>query len=329
MNKPQSYGTEYVSSKAKEVHLMSKWWIENGPRHEVALSSRVRLARNLEKYPFPGMNTAEKEVTDKIESAVSNSSIKFSRMNMDEMNSVDKQFLVEKHLISPALCEKPGASVFLSPDERISIMTGEEDHIRIQAMAPGFDLDSAFENANLIAEKTPQQMMDYLVERISYAFSDKFGYITSCLTNMGTGMRASVMMHLPALCITKEIGKIINSVSKFGIAVRGLYGEGSEASGNIFQISNQITLGISEAETISNLKSVAESIIERELEARTKLSDNNIISLADKVWRAYGILKNAQILSSDEFMKLSSYVRLGANMGIIGNINTESLNVTI
>ena len=297
---------------------MSKWWIENGPRHEVVLSSRVRLARNLEKYPFPGVNKDAKAVANEVESALSSGALKFTKLNMEEMSPVDKQLLAEKHLISPALCEKTAAFAFISPDEQISIMVNEEDHIRIQAMTSGFDLDKAFETANLA---------DSLIEeKADYAFSEKFGYITSCPTNMGTGMRASVMLHLPALCITREIVKIINSVSKFGIAVRGIYGEGSDAMGNIFQISNQITLGITEEETISNLKSVAESIIERELEARSKLQDNNIIKLADKVWRSYGILKNAQILSSEEFMKLASDVRLGINMGIIGNVSTESLN---
>lgn len=299
--------------------MSKKWWIENGPRYEVVLSSRIRLARNFAQYPFPNLTDGKMrdEIASRVDDILKNCSLSFERKNMKDLSDVDRQLLVEKHLISPDLAKLDGAA-FISGDESISVMVNEEDHIRIQAMTSGFDIDRAYDLANKI---------DTLIENeADYAYSEKFGYLTSCPTNVGTGMRASVMMHLPALCMTGEISKIISSVSKFGIAVRGLYGEGSRASGDIFQISNQITLGISEEETITNLKSVAESIIERELEIRTKLSEDNIIKLADRVWRSYGILKNAQVLSSDEFMKLASDVRLGAVMGIIGSVNTETLN---
>lgn len=299
--------------------MTKRWWVENGPGYEVVMSSRIRLARNLSEFPFPNMLKSEQRcsVADKTGAALEKCAVKFVRNDMKKLAQTDRRILVERHLISPALVQLD-ASAYISDDEKISIMVNEEDHIRIQSMTPGFNLDEAYDMANKI---------DTVLENeLEYAFSEKFGYLTSCPTNVGTGMRASVMMHLPALCMTGEISKIINSVSKFGVAVRGFYGEGSRSIGDIFQISNQITLGISEEETISNLKSVAESIIERENEVRMKLRDENIIKLADRVWRSYGILKNAQILSTEEFMKLASDVRLGAVMGIIGNVNTETLN---
>lgn len=299
--------------------MAKKWWIENGPRYEVVLSSRVRLARNLAEYPFPNMLDGKQrsEIVSKVDGALKGAAVGFSRNDMKELSETDRQILVEKHLISPDLARMDG-SAFISEDEHISVMVNEEDHIRIQTMTAGFDLDKAYDTADKI---------DTVLENsLEYAFSEKFGYLTSCPTNVGTGMRASVMMHLPALCMTGEISRVINSVSKFGVAVRGLYGEGSKALGDIFQISNQITLGISEEETINNIKSVAESIIERETEVRMRLREENIIKLADRLWRSYGILKNAQVLSSDEFMKLASDVRLGAVMGIIGSVNTETLN---
>lgn len=298
--------------------MSKKWWIANGPKSEVVLSTRIRLARNLDKHSFPGTAYDFKAVTDETEAALSSGALKFTRFDMKDMDAAEKQFMVEKHIISPNLSRKPEGTAFISEDEHISVMVNEEDHIRIQIMEAGFNFDKAYKTATLV---------DSLIEETAkYAYSDKYGFITACPTNIGTGMRASVMLHLPALCMTGEIKRIIASVTKFGIAVRGIYGEGSEAEGNIFQISNQITLGITEEETISNLKSVTESIIEREINARTKLQDTNIIRLADKIWRSYGILKNAQILSSDEFMKLASDVRLGKNMGIITNVDTETLN---
>ncbi len=300
--------------------MSKRWWIENGPKSDVVLSSRVRLARNFSDIPFPQMNPAGLEnVVDSVYNALKKCAVNFKRIDMGKESMADKQFMVEKHLISPALASKEkNASAFVSEDESMSIMVNEEDHIRIQSMASGFDLDKAYETADLIDR--------VIEETVDYAYSKKYGYLTSCPTNTGTGMRASVMVHLPALCITKNMGKIINSVSKFGIAVRGLYGEGSEAAGNIFQISNQITLGLSEKETINNLKSVVESIIEREQQLRINLREENIIKLADRVWRSYGILKNAQLLSGDEFLRLASDVRLGVSLDIIGNLDTEVLN---
>ncbi len=298
-----------------------KWWIAKGPKDDVVLSSRVRLARNLTKYPFPGrMDQKQKEeLVANVREAVTVSSDPIDCIELEKLSSVEKQVLVEKHLISPEQASKgTGAAVMLSRDESVSIMVNEEDHLRIQCMMPGLQLEEAY--------KTADRIDDLLEERLDYAFDERLGYLTSCPTNVGTGMRASVMLHLPALCITGAIHDTINAVSKMGIAVRGIYGEGSEALGNIFQVSNQITLGLSELDTLHNLQSITEGLIERELDLRKRLADENIMQLGDRVWRSYGLLQNAQLISTEELMKLISDVRLGVNMGIIGNVSVEKLN---
>ncbi|MBR4723626.1 MAG: ATP--guanido phosphotransferase, partial [Clostridia bacterium] len=231
--------------------------------------------------------------------------LKFIKMN--ELKPYQREELAERHLISSEM-EKSGiGAVFLSTDENMSIMLMEEDHIRLQVILGGAKLKEAWALANKID--------DVLEENLTYAFSEKFGYLTACPTNTGTGIRASVMMHLPALTLTGNINKIISSASALGLTVRGLYGEGSKAYGNLYQISNQITLGVSEEEIIEKLENISSQIEKHEKESRTAIKNND--SVADKLWRAYGTLKFARNISSKESKALLSDVILGENMGII------------
>jgi len=304
---------------------MTRWIDEEGPLNDIVISSRIRLARNLEEYPFPIALTSKKskEVIKKINDAIveGNTVLKkdFSLVEMDKISDNDKQVLIEKHLISPSLIEKPNKSaVLLNKDESISIMINEEDHLRIQCLYPGFQLNEAWDLANKID--------DVLEENMRYAFDEKIGYLTSCPTNVGTGIRASVMVHLPALSITRYIDRILQAVSQIGLTVRGLYGEGTEAEGNIYQISNQVTLGRTEEEIIDTLKEVTRQIINKERDARTTLLSNNRIKLEDKICRSFGILSNARILTSKEALALMSDIRLGIDLGIIKNIDIKIIN---
>ena len=304
---------------------MTAWYINRGPESDVILSSRIRLARNLQDIPFPGRMNREQgeEIIKRCKDAILNSntvlSNEFDFMAMDHMNPVDKQVMVEKHLISPEMLQNAHSrAVLLSKDEKISIMLNEEDHLRVQCLLPGMQLDEAWDLGNKID--------DVLEERIEYAYSENYGYLTCCPTNVGTGLRASVMLHLPALAMSEQINSLVNAVNKLGFAVRGLYGEGSEARGNIFQISNQVTLGNSEEETIDNLKGIIKQIIDQERNMRMQLLKRNRIQLEDRLYRSYGILLNARIMSSEEFMKLFSDVRLGINLGIIKNIPIEVMS---
>jgi protein arginine kinase len=243
----------------------------------------------------------------------------FEFIPMNSLSVIDRQVMVEKHLVSPEMLQNVHSrGVFLNKAENISIMVNEEDHLRIQCLFTGMQLDEAWDSAN--------KLDNVLEEKIAYAYSEDYGYLTSCPTNVGTGMRASVMIHLPALAITGYLNSLLSAVSKLGIAVRGLYGEGTEARGNVFQISNQITMGISEEETLENLKGIVKQIIDQERMARNKLLQESRLRLEDKLYRSYGIFKNARVMSSEEFMKLFSDVRLGINMGIIKDVSLETLN---
>ncbi len=303
---------------------MPGWYVEDGPESDVVVSSRVRFARNFEEYPFPSKMTREQgqSVLNAVRDAVLNNSSaakNFVFIDIQQMSPIDRQALVEMHLISPDLAESQKQSgVLISKDEKISIMINEEDHLRIQCIYPGMQLDQALDLCIKVD--------GLLEENIRYAFDDKYGYLTCCPTNIGTGMRASVMLHLPALTMTGYIRNILDACSKIGIAVRGLYGENSEASGNMFQISNQVTLGQSEEEIASNIKNITSQIIEHERSLRDHLYKQNPYRLEDKVLRSFGLFTNARILSSEESLKLLSDVRLGVNMGIIKGISTEKLN---
>lgn len=304
---------------------MTRWIDGEGPQNDIIISSRIRLARNFEEFPFPIALTAEKskEIINKVRDSIieGNAILKndFEFIGMNEISNSDKQVLIEKHLISPALIEKPDKSaVMINTDQSVSIMINEEDHIRIQCLFPGFQLKEAWDLANKID--------DVFEENAKYAFDENIGYLTSCPTNVGTGIRASVMVHLPALTMTGYMNRIFQAVNQIGFTVRGLYGEGSESEGNIFQISNQVTLGRTEKEIVQTLIEVTKQITNKENDARATLFSNNRIKLEDKICRSYGILTNARIMNSKDALKFISNVRLGIDLGIIEDIDVKTIN---
>lgn len=292
------------------------WYTKFGPSGDIVLSSRVRLARNIADLPFGNVMTTEQqaEVLDKVKSALPDMQF----IDFSAMTPLQRQALCECHLTSPEMIEnKKRCGILTNESCTECIMLNEEDHIRIQAMAPGFDLYSCLDAAN--------RLDDCLEKSVDYGFHKDFGYLTCCPTNVGTGMRASVMLHLPALSSTGKIEGIIRSLSKLGITVRGLYGEGSKAQGNIYQISNQVTLGSTEEEIIDKLIHLINDIIDKERTLSQNLYTQDKFRFEDKIMRSYGILTNARILSSAETANLFSDVRWGVNLGIIKNINLETL----
>ena len=280
----------------------------------IVLSTRVRLARNLESYPFPSW--AQKEQRRDILSTCINTLNLLPQMqeavsfNIEELSKLERQILVERHLISRELSEEPvGAGVLINRDQTCSIMINEEDHLRIQYMSNGLDLQHTWKTIDAIDTAIEKQL--------NYAFSLDYGYLTACPTNVGTGMRISAMMHLPALVIAGSMEKVIHAVNQAGIVVRGLFGEGSEASGSIFQISNQQTLGQSEKQIIQNVQEFLNIIIQREKDTREKLIKENPEKLFNKIGRAYGIFKYARLIGSEEAMNLFSLLRLAIDLGIL------------
>lgn len=304
---------------------LSDWMRGSGPDSDVVISSRVRVARNLRHQPFPMLATSQQaaEVMNRLTEVSRSGKLdaygRFDTILLSELSELDKRVLVEKHLISPNLAnESRAGAVILSENEAVSIMINEEDHLRIQCLYPGFQIGEAWTLASGID--------DIFEEAADYAFDEKRGYLTTCPTNVGTGIRASVMMHLPALVLTQQINRILSAVTQVGLAVRGLYGEGSEALGNLFQISNQVTLGQSEDEIIENLHGVARQIIEHERAARKRLLEESRIRIEDRVRRSYGILAHAAIMDSKEAAQRLSDVRLGADLGLLENITPQVLN---
>lgn len=293
--------------------------------NDIVISSRIRLARNLENFPFPIALTKEKgkEVINLISSSIleGNTILKtqFDLVEMGKISDNEKRVLIEKHLISPNLTQKPEKSAaMINKEESVSIMINEEDHLRIQCLFPGFQLEEALDLANKID--------DILEENVKYAFNEKLGYLSSCPTNLGTGIRASVMIHLPALSMTGYMDRILQAANQIGLTIRGLYGEGTEAEGNIYQISNQVTLGRTEDEIIDTLKEVTKQIAKKENDARVTILSNNKDKLEDKICRSYGILTNARIINSKEALKLLSDIRLGVDLGIIENVEVQTIN---
>lgn len=304
---------------------ISPWMREAGPDHDIVLSSRIRLARNFANIAFPTIADHQdlERVRLFIEQEYSQRSFSEYKnlqfISMRHLSSIEKRVLVEKHLISPHLAKYAEVSgTLLSTNENLSVMVNEEDHIRIQLYLPGLQLNQALEEAFKVD--------DWLEEKIDYAFNETKGYLTSCPTNVGTGMRASVMMHLPALTMTKQINRMIPAINQLGFVVRGIYGEGSGAIGNLFQISNQITLGKSEEDIVEDLQSVVRQLIDHEREARNHLSERSRIHLEDKIFRSYGILQHSRIIESKETAESLSNVRLGIDLGIIENISRNILN---
>ncbi|MBP3938860.1 MAG: protein arginine kinase [Clostridia bacterium] len=284
---------------------MNKWYIENGEQGDIVISTRVRLARNLEDYPFPCRLTVKgkEAVCEEIKKAVlSDDNWGFGYTYMKDFTRAQSVSLAERHLISPEFAsDRAGRALLLTDDEAVSIMLCEEDHIRLQVMMAGLALKEAYSVADKID--------NIISSKLNYAYDDRIGYLTQCPTNLGTAMRASVMLHLPALTRCGQIGKLASTVSKLGLVIRGAYGEGSSPKGDIYQLSNQITLGISEEAALNNLQSITLQLVAQERAAAEKLIENPIEE--DRIFRAWGILKNARVLSGDEFMELSSLLRMG------------------
>lgn len=303
---------------------MENWINGREKKGDFVLSSRIRLARNIDKIPFPHKLDKEqaKQIIKLVEDAFYTSvhmEEKFVTNYLNDKDMVSKQVFLERHLISKNLINNNDKSAFiLDNNETISIMINEEDHIRIQCITSGLDLKEVYDFSDKID--------NMLEEKLEYAFDEKLGYITSCPTNIGTGLRASVMIHLPAISLSNKISGVINAVSQVGMTVRGLYGEGSKAIGNIYQISNQITLGLSEEEIVSNLETVVRQVMNEEILLRENLIKNYSYEIEDKIYRALGLLKSAVLLNSNECLKLLSDVRLGVEMGIIKNIDNNILN---
>ncbi|QOY37499.1 protein arginine kinase [Anaerobacillus isosaccharinicus] len=304
---------------------ISPWMNHEGPESEIVLSTRIRLARNLKDYSFPIISSIDeanlvvKQVREHFEGKNYDQFGPFELLEMDEMKPNEKRVLVEKHLISPQLADesKKGA-VLLSADESISIMVNEEDHLRIQCLFPGFQINEGLVLANGID--------DWVEEKLHFAFDENKGFLTSCPTNVGTGLRASVMMHLPALVLTKQLNKILPAINQLGLVVRGIYGEGSEALGNLFQISNQITLGKSEEDIVEDLRGVVLQLVHQEKAAREMLLQSSKLHLEDRVYRSYGILAYARTIESKEAAQRLSDVRLGIDLNILKGISASILN---
>ena len=297
-----------------------KWYDKISNTDDVVISSRVRLARNLDGFAFPQRldEDSSKKVALSVKQALENaygSKITFVEMNKNK----DSDVLVEEHVISPDFAEERNIYRALAADEdnSLSIMINEEDHVRIQALIPGFDLEKAYNKAN--------EADDAIIKGTSVAYDENLGFLTSCPTNLGTGMRASVMLHLPALSAFGYIKSIVSLMNKIGLTVRGMYGEGSDARANMYQLSNQVTLGISEEDTLSKLKSAVEQIVEREREMRKKLLEDTKSEIYDKLWRSYGTLRYARKIDTAEASKLLSNVRLAQVCGIIPEIKEKNL----
>ena len=302
---------------------LGRWLDGSGPSSDIVLSTRVRLARNLKEVPFTHRAREEQMamVYSSVVSAVRKTPalISSTALQMRDLTPIDRQFLVERHLISHDLADNGRLrGLLLVPDESVSAMVNEEDHLRLQALASGFQLRSAWEAVNAIDDELGQDL--------DYAFSDDLGYLTACPTNAGTGMRASVLIHLPSLVLTKQIGRVLQGITQVGLAVRGFYGEGSQIMGNFFQISNQTTLGQSERETVESLERVTRQIIDYEQRARDELLKDARVQIEDKIWRAYGTLRHSRVISSQEVINLSSAVRFGVALQMNGLASVQTLN---
>ncbi len=298
---------------------MSKWYIGVGEQSDIVVSTRIRLARNIKEYPFPNkLNTKSRiELNNIIKNTVENNNkynLRF--VEMKTLARFEAASMAERHIISPEFAsDDNGRAFMITPEEDICIMLNEEDHIRLQVMKSGFALDEAYRVAD--------EIDDVIGEKLPYAFDERIGYLTQCPTNLGTGMRASVMLHLPALTMNGQIHKLINTISKLGLTFRGAFGEGTKAVGDMYQLSNQITLGISEEFAIKNLKSITLQLCAQERAAREEILKS--IDTDDAIFRAYGTLKWARLLSTKELMENLSLVRLGSVAGKI-SVPIETLN---
>jgi protein arginine kinase len=305
------------------VDRPSRWLSEAGPNADLVLSTRVRLARNLRDFPFT-QRAAEEEmgiVVSRVVSACQSSPSLAGGdfLAMGELTELDRQFLAERHLISREMVsEVRPAGLFLATGEGATVMVNEEDHLRLTTVVAGFEIDRAWEAVRRVEEE--------LDSALEFAYSEELGYLTACPTNVGTGMRVSVFVHLPSLVLTKRIRQVLRGISQVGLAVRGFYGEGSEILGNFFQISNQTTLGLSERETIENLEKVTRQVLEAEVRARRVLLKEAHLQIEDKVFRAYGTLSHARVIAAHEVINLVSAVRFGVALGIGPQADLTTLN---
>ena len=303
---------------------LSTWMQQDGPDSDVVISSRIRLARNIANISFSPLMTEQvtEELLARVQSVVGSQSFRelgdYQMIRIKDLDPLERRILVEKHLISPRLSDDfQHSAVILKDDESANVMLNEEDHLRIQCIYPGLQLQKGFQLAN--------QIDDAIEQTVEYAFDEKLGYLTSCLTNVGTGLRASAMLHIPALVITGQVKRLISAIQRVGLAVRGYYGEGSEAAGNIFQISNQLTLGLNEEEILENLEDVIKQIIEHERDARKNLLHHSKAQLEDKIFRSLGILAYARVISTQEAMERISDIRLGIDLGMIDGVSCNIL----
>lgn len=305
------------------VGKLGEWLRSTGPQSDIVMSSRIRLARNLADFPF--MTRASEQDRAEIDRTLRDHLQKLElegelhALDVSKLSMLDRQFLVERQLISREHADGSGArSVVFDDREQISLMINEEDHLRIQVMHSGLDLNTCWEQINAVD--------DQIERHVRYAFNDKLGYLTACPTNVGTGMRVSVLLHLPALVLTKQIDKLFRSLQKIHLAVRGLYGEGSQAMGDFYQISNQITLGRKETDLVRQVGDVVPEIIRYEREARAALIKESPDALHDRVSRAFGTLRSAQTMSTEETMHLLSSVRMGINLQLISGLDVATIN---
>ncbi len=286
----------------------------------IIVSSRVRLARNLSLYPFPNRLSKEDSasILDHIKKVLSSKS--YECINISTNSKNDNMVLVENNVISQEMIKSDlQKAVFVDSKKNTSIMVNEEDHIRIQSIVRGHDIEQALKNAN--------ELDDKIEKKLEYAFDEDYGYLTACPTNVGTAIRASYMLHLPLLEATNQIKNTIAFLGKLGIAVRGMYGEGTEARGSLYQISNQITLGLSENEIIDRLKDVVEQVVAQELKIRNKIIGEQNLKVSDEIHRAYGTLANAKLLNAKEAMILLSYVKLGIDMELLDKPFTTKIDI--
>lgn len=301
----------------------TEWLRGTGPDVDVVISSRIRLARNLAGFPFVTKLGKEQEddIIDRVEEAVQAEPLLKNNffIRYHDATELDKQFFLERHLISREHAVEQGEkAVVISPNETVSVMVLEEDHLRIQAFQSGLNISAAW--------KIMEDVINGLEKNLPFSFHADLGYLTACPTNVGTGIRASCMLHLPSLVLTKQVNKILQALSKLNLATRGLYGEGSQASGNFFQISNQTTLGQKEEDIIAGLEKVIRQMVAHEKEARQYLLEKRKAKFEDQIWRALGTLRYARVISSGEAVQLLSLVRLGVDLGFVKNLKHIELN---
>ena len=300
-----------------------EWLKGTGPNSDIVMSSRTRLARNLDKFAFS--HWADKTQQEEIMNAVLDAakSVSFLKdalfFRLKDLSEVDRIFLVERHLMSPEHTKDVEfKALIVDPKEIISVMVNEEDHLRIQILQSGMNLMECWRIIDALDTE--------LSKKLSFAYSAKWGYLTACPTNTGTGLRGSIMLHLPSLVFTGQINKILQATAKLGLNIRGLYGEGTEASGNLFQVSNQVSLGRSEEDIIDNIERIINQIIAREEATRRNIIAKNKDALVDRVWRALGTLKSARIITSNETIALLSAIRLGVDVGVVKNMDRRMVN---